>query len=112
MARYLISFDHGWMSFPEEEEPDVAKAAHEVVEEAQDARAWIFGGGLKSQRASLVATDGTVSDGPYPETKEVIGGFAIVDVASRDDALKWAAKFAFACRCTQEVRELMPDPLV
>ena len=58
---------------------DVAEAAHEVVQEAQDAGVWVFGGGLKSQKASVVATDGTVTDGPYPETKEHLGGFAVVD---------------------------------
>jgi hypothetical protein len=46
----------------------------------------------------------------FPETKEVIGGFAVVDVPSRDQALAWAAKIAVACRCAQEVRELLPDP--
>ncbi len=71
-----------------------------------------FGGGLKTQRASVVATDKTVTDGPYPETKPVLGGFAIVDVPSRDEALEWATKFAVACRCAQEVRELMFDPSV
>ena len=50
------------------------------------------------------------SDLPYPETKEVIGGFVVVDVASREEALVWAAKFADACRCAQEVREILPDP--
>jgi hypothetical protein len=110
MTRYLISFDDGAMTFPEAELPDVAKAAHEVVHEAQDAGVWVFGGGLKSQQASVVATDGAVTDGPYPETKEVIGGFAVVDVPSRAAALKWAAKIAVACRCAQEVRELMADP--
>ena len=57
-----------------------------------------------------MATDGTVTDGPYPETKEVIGGFAVVDVRSREEALESAAKIAVACRCAQEVRELLPDP--
>jgi hypothetical protein len=110
MTRYLISFDDGAMTIPEEDLPDAGKAAHEVVREAQDAGAWVFGGGLHSQRASLVATDGTVTDGPYPETKAVLGGFAVVDVPSRDEALGWAAKFAAACRCAQEVREIMDDP--
>jgi hypothetical protein len=110
MTRYLISFDDGWMDFPEEEVPAVGEAAHKVVREAQDAGVWIFGGGLKSQRASVVATDGTVTDGPYPETKEVIGGFSIIDVPSREDALMWASKVAGACRCPQEVREIMFDP--
>jgi hypothetical protein len=110
MTRYLISFDDGWMTFPAEELPDVAEAATDVVREAQDAGVWIYGAGLESQRASIVAPDGMVTDGPFPETKEVIGGFAIVDVPSRDEALEWAAKIAVACRCAQEVRELLPEP--
>ncbi len=110
MTKYLISFDDGAMTFPEEDLPDVAKAAQAVVQEAEDAGVWVFGAGLHSQRASIVATDGTITDGPYPETKEVIGGFCVVEVSSREEALKWAAKTAVACRCAQEVREIMPDP--
>ena len=110
MTKYLISFDDGAMTFPEEDLPDVAKAAQAVVQEAKDAGVWVFGAGLHSQRASIVATDGTITDGPYPETKEVIGGFCVVDVPSREEALEWAAKTAVACRCAQEVREIMPDP--
>jgi hypothetical protein len=110
MTRYLISFDDGWMTFPDEELPDVAEASIAVVREAQEAGVWVFGAGLESQKASVVATDGIVTDGPYPETKEVIGGFAVVDVPSREDALAWAAKLAVACRCAQEVRELLPEP--
>jgi hypothetical protein len=112
MPRYLISFDDGAMTIPEDDLPAVGEAAHAVVREAQAAGVWIFGGGVKSQRASIVATDGNVTDGPYPETKAVVGGFAIVDVPSREEALAWAAKFAVACRCAQEVREIMFDPLV
>lgn len=112
MTRYLISFDDGAMTFPEEDLPAVGEAAHAVVYEAKHAGVWIFGGGLLSQRASIVATDGTVTAGPYPETKAVIGGFSIVDVPSREEALAWAAKIAVACRCAQEVREIMPDPNV
>jgi hypothetical protein len=112
MTRYLISFDDGAMTFPEQDLPDVDKAAHAVVREAQAAGVWVFGGGLQSQRASVVATDGTVTDGPYPETKAVLGGFSIIDVPSREEALAWAAKIAVACRCAQEVREILPDPTV
>jgi hypothetical protein len=112
MRRYLISFDDGAMTVTEDEMPDVAEAAHKVVEEAKKAGVWVFGGGLVSQRASVVATDGTVSDGPFPETKAVIGGFSIVDVPSREEALEWAGKIAVACRCAQEVGELLPDPNV
>lgn len=110
MTRYLISFDDGAMDFPEEDFAKIGEAAHAVVREAQAAGVWVFGGGVDSQQASLVAADGTVADGPYPETKAVIGGFSIIDVPSLADALAWAAKIASACRCTQEVREIMDDP--
>ena len=110
MARYLISFDRGWMVIPEEDLPDVAKAAHAVEQQAMRAGVWVFGAGLEHQDPSVVGTDGTVTDGPYPESKEHLGGFAVVDVPSREEALAWAAKTAVACRCAQEVRELMPDP--
>jgi hypothetical protein len=110
MTRYLISFDANAMDhIPDEDMPAVAKAAHEVVQEAMNAGVWVFGGGLENQKASMVATDGTVTDGPYPEA---IGGFCVVDVPSREEALKWAAKTADACRCAQEVQEFMPDPAV
>jgi hypothetical protein len=111
MARYLLSFDDGAMTFPEEELPDVARAAHAVAQDAMDAGIWVFGGGLhSSETVSAVATDGTVTDGPVAEGKAYIGGFAIVDVQSREEALQWAARFAVACRCPQEVREFVPDP--
>ncbi|QNM98699.1 YciI family protein [Chitinimonas koreensis] len=110
MMRYLISFDDGTMIIPDDELPAVAEAARAVVREAKAAGVWIFGGGLLSQRASIVATDGTVADGPFPETKAVVGGFSIIEVPSREVALQWAAKLAAACRCAQEVREIMYDP--
>ncbi|WBB67630.1 YciI family protein [Micromonospora sp. WMMD812] len=111
MPRYLISFNDGAMDhIPAEEIADVAKASHAVVQEAVNAGVWVYGGGLERQRASVVATDGVVTDGPYPETKEVIGGFSVVDVATREEALAWAARIAASCRCAQEVRELLPDP--
>jgi hypothetical protein len=111
VTRYLISFNDGAMTFPEEDLPAVAAAAHSVVQEARDAGVWVFGGGQTDYReASVVDTDGTVTAGPDPASKGVhIGGFSVVDVPSRDDALEWAAKIAVACRCAQEVREFVPD---
>ena len=67
---------------------------------------------MKGHEASVVATDGSVTESPSPESKEHLGGFAVVDVPSREEALEWAAKFAVACRCAQEVREFMLDPTV
>ncbi|WP_329475229.1 YciI family protein [Kribbella sp. NBC_01484] len=113
MARYLITFENGSMDHIREEDvPEVGKAAHAVVQEAKDAGVFIFAGGLDygTMKPAVVGTDGVVTDGPYPESKELIGGFAIVDVPAREAALEWAAKFAVACRCAQDVRELMYDP--
>ena len=53
-----------------------------------------------------------VTDGPYTETKEHIGGFWILEAADLDEALAWAKKAAIACDVPGEVRELLfkPDP--
>jgi hypothetical protein len=111
MTQYLISFNDGAMDhIPDEDFADVGKASHAVVQEAISAGVWVYGAGLLRQRASVVGTDGMVTDGPFPETKEVVGGFSVVEVASREEALAWAAKMAAACRCAQEVRDIMPDP--
>ena len=111
MQRYLISFDDGSMdNIPEEDLPAVSQSSRAVVAEAKAAGVWIWGGGIVRQRASIVGTDGSVVDGPSPETKAVVGGFSIVEVASREEALVWAAKIAVACRCAQEVREIGYDP--
>jgi hypothetical protein len=95
---------------PEEDLPAVSQSSRAVVAEAKAAGVWIWGGGIVRQRASIVGTDGSVVDGPSPETKAVVGGFSIVEVASREEALLWAAKIAVACRCAQEVREIGYDP--
>jgi hypothetical protein len=110
MSRYLISFDDGAMAhIPDEDWEDVGAAAHAVVREAKDAGAWVFGGGLLSDvEISVVATDGAITPGRKPAT--FIGGMAIVDAPSREEALAWAAKIAVACRCAQEVRQFMDDP--
>lgn len=111
MPRYLISFDDGSMDhIPKEDWPAVGEASHAVVRDAKDAGVWIFGAGLLRQQATIVATDGTVSMGPVPETKAVVGGFSIIEVRSREEALIWAARIAKSCRCAQEVREIMFDP--
>lgn len=111
MTRYLISFDDGSMDhIPEQDWPAVGEAAHAVVSQAKAAGVWIWGGGIERQRASVVGTDGTVTERPEPETKAVIGGFSIIEVATREEALEWAAKIAAGCRCAQEVREIIYDP--
>jgi hypothetical protein len=76
-----------------------------------DAGVWVFGGGLTSyEEANVVAIDGTVTGSADLPRKAYIGGFSVVDVASREEALEWAARIAVACRCAQEVREFVDDP--
>ena len=106
MPRYLISFDDGSMDHISNDDlPAVGESAHAVAREAKAAVAWIFGGGVQRQQASIIATDGTVTDGPVPEKKAVIGGFSIIEVASREEALAWAGKIAKACRCARGSRD-------
>jgi len=108
MTQYLISFSANAMdNVPDEDAPAVARAARAAVQEAINAGVYVSAGGLEDQPASIVATDGAVTDGPYPQA---IGGFTLLDVPSREEALRWAAKIAVACRCAQEVREVGADP--
>lgn len=112
MPHYLISFNEGAMNhIPEADFPAVGRAAHDVLHEAFAAGVYVFGGGLLDAAATtVVGTDGRITQGPNPARKDFIGGFTIVNVASRDEAHRWAARIAGACRCAQEVREFMPDP--
>ncbi|HEY2794364.1 MAG TPA: hypothetical protein VGJ28_18525 [Micromonosporaceae bacterium] len=105
MTQYLISFGPGAMDhIPEAEMPDVEKETRAVVREAVAAGVWVFGGGLLDQTSSVVDTDGTITERPGPG-----GGMCIVNVPTRDEALRWATKVAAGCRCAQEVREFMFD---
>lgn len=73
MPRYLISFDaHAMAHIPDDDMPAVSDASHAVVYEAINAGVWVFGGGLENQRASIVASDGAVSDGPYPRGRDLV----------------------------------------
>jgi hypothetical protein len=108
MTKFMISFGASAMDdLPDEVMPEVAEAARAVVQEIINAGDYVLAGGLGNRRASIVATDGTVTEGPEPDA---IGGLTIVDVPTREQALDWAAKIAVACRCAQEVWEIGHDP--
>ena len=98
MTKYLISFPGSAMDISDEDMATVGEAAHAVIREAKDAGVYVFGGGINEDVAPLmVAADGTVTDGTYPQTKEFDGGFCVLELPSREAAVQWAAKIAKAC---------------
>ena len=111
MAKYLISFPSSAMVLGPEEFRAAGIDAHAVVDEAKQAGVWVFGGGIdESVPPVLVDGDGTVTEGTYPQTRQLEGGYTVLEVPSREAALEWAAKIAVACRCAQEVRAFQYDP--
>ena len=109
MPQYVLILDaHAMDHFSEEDMPDIDKAAHAVSQEAIDAGVWVCGSGLEAQRASVVSADGTVAEG----SRVTVGGLTVIEVPSREEAHKWAAKWATACRCDQEIWELGYDPKI
>ena len=111
MTKYLISFPSEAMVLTEEEFPIVAAEAHAVIEEAKAAGVYVFGGGIEEGVAPvLVSADGSVSTETYPGIV-IKGGFTILELPNREAAEEWARRIAVACRCAQELREFMYDPL-
>ncbi|SFS07390.1 Uncharacterized conserved protein [Microbacterium sp. cf046] len=111
MTKYLISFPGEAMVFPAEDLPAVSRDSHAVIEEAKAAGVYVFGGGIDEDVAPVrVAGDGTVTEGTYPGVTVPNGGYTVLELSSREEAVKWAAKIAVACRCPQELREFMYDP--
>jgi len=111
MTKYLISFPGPAMEVAPEDFAAVGDAAHAVIRDAKAAGVYVFGGGIDEAVAPLmVASDGTVTRETYPQTREFNGGFCVLELPSREAAIKWAAKIAEACRCSQEVREFQYDP--
>lgn len=111
VSKYLISFPSGAMDVSVEELPAVSEASHAVVQQAKEAGVWVFGGGIDERVAPvLVDGDGTVREGTYPQTRQLAGGYAVLELVSYQEALVWAARLAAACRCAQEVRAFADDP--
>ena len=79
-----------------------------------DAGIWVFGGGLEPiETATTVDATGTepiITDGPFAESKEWIGGFWIIEAPDLDAALKLAAEGSAACEGKVEVRPFQPEP--
>lgn len=98
------------MQVTDDELPLVAAAAHAVIDEAKAAGVYVFGGGIAEQVTPvMVSDDGSVSNTIYPGS-DLKGGFTVLELPTREDAVRWASKIARACRCSQELREFMFDP--
>jgi hypothetical protein len=91
--------------------PSVGESARAVIRDAKAAGVYVFGGGIDETVPPVrVSGDGMVSPGTYPETRTLTGGFCVLRVPTREEAERWAARIAAACRCAQELRPFMYDP--
>lgn len=110
MTKYLLSVVQPTGGVPEPEVLDRIMAdVHAVNDEMQRAGVWVFGAGLHSpDTATTLRPDGkgdvVVTDGPYVETKEHLGGFTIIDAPDLDAALEWGRKLSLATTLPIEVR--------
>jgi len=115
MTQYLISVIHDWDALPPAEDMQkVFKQVDEFNEELTASGAWVFAGGLEHPSTATVVNassgDVVMTDGPFAETKEQLGGFWIIEVPDLDAALAWAAKGSAACENLVEVRPFQSDP--
>ncbi|BBO21085.1 MAG: hypothetical protein HKUEN07_01360 [Rhodocyclaceae bacterium] len=109
--KYLISFPSAAMVVPDGEWDTVARDSHAVIEEAKVAGVYVFGGGIdESVPPVLVSSSGATSQGGYSWAPPLNGGFMVLELPSREDAIAWAARIAAACRCDQELRVFGFDP--
>lgn len=110
MAKYLISFPSEAMVLAADELPTVSAAAHAVIAEAKAAGVYVFGGGIDEQvDPVMVSADGSVATATYPGSR-LKGGFTVLELPTREEAVAWASRIAAACRCSQELRRFMYDP--
>ena len=111
MAKYLISFPSAAMMAAASELASIGDAARAVIEDAKEAGVYVFGGGIDdSTPPVLVSADGSVAMGGFPWAPALNGGFTVLELPSRDEAVAWAARLARACRCAQELRVFGFDP--
>jgi hypothetical protein len=117
MPQYMLSVHHDgtedFDSIPQEELKQMFADVDAFNDEVREAGKWVFAGGLEPIAATTLV-DGTgespvITDGPFSESKEYLGGFWVITAADLDDALDWAARGSKACRGKVEVRTFQPD---
>jgi hypothetical protein len=115
MPQYLVAIHHPDYFDPSLEDGATLRDIDLLNQQMQAAGARFFAGGLQSasHAKSLRRHPGgevVLTDGPYLETKEHIGGFWILEAANMDQAVSWERRAAVACRASVEVREFLAMP--
>ena len=116
MPQYLISVWHDDeydLDFTTPEAQRIGPKVGAVNDEMTATGTWVFGGGLVPASSATVirstAGDMSMTDGPYAETKEQMGGFWVIEAADLDAALEWGRKCAEACEGPVEVRPFQSE---
>jgi hypothetical protein len=105
MTRYLLSVYQPYGQGPPPQNLDqIMRDVSALTEEMQSAGVWVFAGGLHPPDTATVVRDDLVTDGPFIEAKEHLGGFTIIDAPDLDAALAWARRASRATTLPIEVR--------
>jgi hypothetical protein len=116
MTQYLLSVH--MVEGADTPSPEAMQQAYDDVDrfnaKLQREGAWVFGGGLEPADTATVV-DGTrgdpiVTDGPFAEAKEQLGGFWVIEARDLDAAMRWATEASAACAGPVEVRPFQPEP--
>ncbi len=115
MPQYLVTIQHPENYQPPEEVDIMTREIGDLNRQMIAAGARDFAGGLQSARQAksvrrLSTGEVVVSDGPYMEAKEYIGGLWLLTCADMAEAVEWARKATVACRVPVEVREFLVIP--
>jgi hypothetical protein len=116
MAEYLIYFNQQWVGdHPAEWYMTRVEPSMAVVRAMEEAGVLIYAGGLEEDLALAASADATsgelvITDGPYIETKEYLGGLTIIDVETEEEARRWAGRVAEGCGWPQELRLIKSRP--
>jgi hypothetical protein len=114
MTQYLLSVHHSDLHYTEEEMQQMFTAVAAFNAELQASPSWVFAGGLEAAETATVVdgtgTGVTVTDGPFLETKEHLGGLWIIEAPDLDAALEIAARGSKACALAVEVRPFQQLP--
>ena len=116
MPQYLMSVWHDdeyAVDFTTEEAQRIGPQVDAFNKELEKAGAWVFGAGLMPASSATVlrpsAGGVSMTDGPYAETKEQMGGFWIIEAPDLDTALDWAQRASNACEGPVELRPMQDE---